>query len=331
MALCIAMSDSNLSKTDLESNLTDIVNDITKLKKWLNVFTTKEPIEVNSKMTPTVDDNSDQLKGKKAPKLTSRNNVALNKTTTKSSTDTKAAQTDDASSAPPPKSTTKKSTSTKKSTTKKPTKKSTTTKSTTKKSTSTKKSTTKKSTTTKKPKTAPSSKSKPKSAASTTKKTTSTKKGTRKAKSPTKTQNILEDELAETLTPEEIENFQIERVDMDKLTHKVCDLLIERESEGMLQADLYKKLKLSARNGARLSLKLERMGTVSRVKILENERWTYKLILKKTPVSTDSLNGAPCLTCAVEQRCSMDGEISPMTCPYIEDWVLIDLKRTRSK
>ena len=306
MALCIAMSDSNLSKTDLESNLTDIVNDITKLKKWLNVFTTKEPIEVNSKMTPTVDDNSDQLKGKKAPKLTSRNNVALNKTTTKSSTDTKAAQTDDASSAPPPKSTTKKSTSTKKSTTKK-------------------------STTTKKPKTAPSSKSKPKSAASTTKKTTSTKKGTRKAKSPTKTQNILEDELAETLTPEEIENFQIERVDMDKLTHKVCDLLIERESEGMLQADLYKKLKLSARNGARLSLKLERMGTVSRVKILENERWTYKLILKKTPVSTDSLNGAPCLTCAVEQRCSMDGEISPMTCPYIEDWVLIDLKRTRSK
>lgn len=269
MALCIAMSDSNLSKTDLESNLTDIVNDITKLKKWLNVFTTKEPIEVNSKMTSTVDDNSDQLKGKKAPKLASRNNVALNKTTTKSSTDTKAAQTDDASSAPPTQSTTKKS--------------------------------------------------------------TSTKKGTRKAKSPTKTQNILEDELAETLTPEEIENFQIERVDMDKLTHKVCDLLIERESEGMLQADLYKKLKLSARNGARLSLKLERMGTVSRVKILENERWTYKLILKKTPVSTDSLNGAPCLTCAVEQRCSMDGEISPMTCPYIEDWVLIDLKRTRSK
>ena len=301
------MSDSNLSKTDLESNLTDIVNDITKLKKWLNVFTTKEPIEVDSKMTPTTDNSSDQLKGKKAPKLTSRNNVALNKTTTKSSTDTKAAQTDDTSSAPP-------------------------TKSTTKKSTSTRKSTTKKSTAAKKPKTATSSKSKPKSAASTTKKAASTtKKGTRKAKSPTKTQNILEDELAETLTPEEIDNFQIERVDMDKLTHKVCDLLIERESEGMLQADLYKKLKLSARNGARLSLKLERMGTVSRVKILENERWTYKLILKKTPVSTDSLNGAPCLTCAVEQRCSMDGEISPMTCPYIEDWVLMDLKRTRSK
>ena len=310
MALCITMSDSNLSKTDLESNLTDIVNDITKLKKWLNVFTTKEPIEVNLKMTPTVDNDSDQLKGKKAPKLAPRNNAALNKTTTKSSTDTKAAQANDTNSTPPTKSSTKKSTSTKKPTTKK---------------------STKKPTTTKKPKTATSSKSKPKSTTSTTKKTTSTKKGTKKAKSPTKTQNILEDELAETLTPEEIDNFQIERVDMDKLTHKVCDLLLERESDGMLQADLYKKLKLSARNGARLSLKLERMGTVSRVKILENERWTYKLILKKTPVSTDSLNGAPCLTCAVEQRCSMDGEISPMTCPYIEDWVLLDLKRTRSK
>ena len=118
---------------------------------------------------------------------------------------------------------------------------------------------------------------------------------------------------------------------MDKLTHKVCELLLNQDSNSMLQTELYKKLKLSARNGARLSLKLERMGTVTRQKILENERWTYKLILKKTPVSTDSLGGAPCLTCPVEQRCSVDGEISPMTCPYIEEWVLADFKRTRSK
>jgi hypothetical protein len=139
--------------------------------------------------------------------------------------------------------------------------------------------------------------------------------------------NTLEDELAIQLTPEEIDNFQIEKVDMEKLTHKVCDILLRCESEGMLQANLYKKLKLSARNGARLSLKLERMGMVNRVKLLVDERWTYKLILKKTPVSTTSLEDAPCLVCPVEQKCSVDGDISPKTCILIEEWVMADLKR----
>ena len=139
--------------------------------------------------------------------------------------------------------------------------------------------------------------------------------------------NTLEDELAIQLTPEEIDSFQIEKVDMEKLTHKVCDILLRCESEGMLQADLYKKLKLSARNGARLSLKLERMGMVNRVKLLVDERWTYRLILKKTPVSTISLENAPCLVCPVEQKCSVDGDISPKTCTLIEEWVMVDLKR----
>ena len=139
--------------------------------------------------------------------------------------------------------------------------------------------------------------------------------------------NTLEDELAIQLTSEEIDSFQIEKVDMEKLTHKVCDILLRCESEGMLQADLYKKLKLSARNGARLSLKLESMEMVNRVKLLVDERWTYKLILKKTPVSTTSLENAPCLVCPVEQKCSVDGDISPKTCILIEEWVIADLKR----
>ena len=149
----------------------------------------------------------------------------------------------------------------------------------------------------------------------------------KKRKSASNVPNTLEDELAIQLTPEEIDSFQIEKVDMEKLTHKVCDILLRCESEGMLQADLYKKLKLSARNGARLSLKLESMGMVNRVKLLVDERWTYKLILKKTPVSTTSLENAPCLVCPVEQKCSVDGDISPKTCALIEEWVIADLKR----
>ena len=145
-------------------------------------------------------------------------------------------------------------------------------------------------------------------------------------------EKTLEEELEEQLSDEEIENFQIEKVDMEKLTNKVCDILAERESSGMFQSELWKKLKLTSRDGSRLALKLERMGTITREKILEKGRWTYKLILKKTPISTLSIVNAPCLVCPVEQKCSLEGEISPRTCQLIEDWVIIEMKKsTKSK
>jgi hypothetical protein len=142
-------------------------------------------------------------------------------------------------------------------------------------------------------------------------------------------ERTLEEELEEQLTDEEIENFQIEKVDMERLTNRVCDILAEKESEGMLQSELWKKLKLTSRDGSRLALKLERMGTITREKLLEKGRWTYKLILKKTPISTLSIENAPCLVCPVEQKCSLEGEISPRNCQFIEDWVLAEIKKPK--
>lgn len=174
----------------------------------------------------------------------------------------------------------------------------------------------------------------------TTKKVTSTK-STKKAtkadsadggsKVPKVPELTLEEKLESELTEEEIERFQIEKVNMEQLIRKVCDILAEHESTGMLQADLWKKLKLSDMIGSRLALKLERMGTITREKLLENDRWTYKLVLKKTPISTQSIEDAPCLVCPVEQKCTLDGEISPRTCQYIEDWVSSAMKKSRSK
>ena len=142
-------------------------------------------------------------------------------------------------------------------------------------------------------------------------------------------EKTLEEELEEQLTDEEIENFQIEKVDMERLTNRVYDILAEKESEGMFQSELWKKLKLTSRNGSRLALKLERMGTITREKILEKGRWTYKLILKKTPISTQSIEDAPCLVCPVEQKCTLEGEISPRNCQFIEDWVLTEVKKPK--
>jgi len=160
-----------------------------------------------------------------------------------------------------------------------------------------------------------------------------TKKEDKEKKEETKKEEkkTYEEELEEQLTDEEIANFQIEKMDMEKLTNKVCDIVAKYETNGMLQSELWKKLKLTSRDGSRLALKLERLGIISREKILEKGRWTYKLIIKKTPVSTESIEEAPCLTCPVEQRCSLEGEISPRTCQLIEDWVLIEISKSKKK
>ncbi len=155
------------------------------------------------------------------------------------------------------------------------------------------------------------------------------KKEEKKAPSKKEENKTYEEELEEQLSDEEIQNFQIEKMDMEKLTNKVCDIVVKYETDGMLQSELWKKLKLTSRDGSRLALKLERLGIISRDKILEKGRWTYKLIIKKTPVSTESIENAPCLTCPVEQKCSLEGEISPRSCQLIEDWVLISITKSK--
>jgi len=146
-----------------------------------------------------------------------------------------------------------------------------------------------------------------------------------------KEKKTFEEELEEQLTDDEIANFQIEKMDMEKLTNKVCEIVAAYHSDGIFQSELWKRLKLTSRDGSRLALKLERIGMISREKILEKGRWTYKLIIKKSPVSTQSIEEAPCLTCPVEQKCSLEGEISPRTCQLIEDWVLIEITKSKKK
>lgn len=152
----------------------------------------------------------------------------------------------------------------------------------------------------------------------------------KRKKKEEESERTLEEQLEEELTDEEIENFQIEKVDMEKLTNRVC-LFLANYEDGIVQSELWKKFKLTSRDGSRLALKLERMGIIMREKILENKRWTYVLKIKKTPVSTDSIENAPCLVCPVEQKCSLDGEVSPRTCQWIEEWTINELSKPKKK
>ncbi len=140
--------------------------------------------------------------------------------------------------------------------------------------------------------------------------------------------NLLQEDIEE-ISEKELENFKIEGIDMEKLKTRVLDIVTKRGDDGIFQSELWKKLKLSSRDGSRLSLKLERQNLIKREKVLESGRWTYKLKIAHVPVSTRSIESAPCLICPVEQKCTLDGEISPRTCPLIEQWVLIELSTSK--
>lgn len=158
-----------------------------------------------------------------------------------------------------------------------------------------------------------------------------TKLEMKKAAEKKKKEELSEEEL-EDIDEKEIENFEIEGLDMEKLKTTVLNLVAKRGDDGIFQSELWKKLKLSSRDGSRLALKFERQNIIKREKILKDGRWTYKLKIAHVPVSTQSIESAPCLICPVEQKCTLEGEVSPRTCPLIEQWVLTEfanIKKTK--
>jgi len=137
-----------------------------------------------------------------------------------------------------------------------------------------------------------------------------------------------EDEFEE-ISDKELANFEIEGIDMEKLTANVRNIVTKSGDEGIFQSDLWKKMKLTSRDGSRLALKLERQNMIKREKVLENGRWTYKLKISHAPVTTQSIEAAPCLISPVESKCTLEGEISPRTCPLIEQWVITEFTNVK--
>src|SRR5690242_21232569 len=75
-----------------------------------------------------------------------------------------------------------------------------------------------------------------------------------------------EDEFEE-ISDKELENFEIEGLDMEKLTANVRNIVTKSGDEGIFQSDLWKKMKLTSRDGSRLALKLERQNMIKREKV----------------------------------------------------------------
>jgi hypothetical protein len=108
----------------------------------------------------------------------------------------------------------------------------------------------------------------------------------------------------------------------DDLEYKALHFIANTLNQGVLQADLWRKLGASSREGSRIALKLENKGLIRREKELCDGRWTYRLFPKRLPASINSVMDCPCLMCPSDPRCGAYGSVSPNGCERLTEWVL---------
>jgi len=92
--------------------------------------------------------------------------------------------------------------------------------------------------------------------------------------------------------------------------------------DGILQSELWRKLRASSREGSRIAIKLEGKRLIRREKELRNGRWTYRLYPKRFPARIDSIADVPCLMCPDNPKCDPSSAISPQNCEKLTEWLL---------
>ena len=109
----------------------------------------------------------------------------------------------------------------------------------------------------------------------------------------------------------------------DDLEYRALHFILHTRSQGVLQADLWRRLGASSREGSRIALKLENKGLVRRERELRSGRWTYRLFPKRLPSSINSILECPCLMCSSDARCGAFGNVSPLACGTLNDWISV--------
>jgi hypothetical protein len=117
----------------------------------------------------------------------------------------------------------------------------------------------------------------------------------------------------------------LELVKMSKrndLEQKALQFIMNTGFDGILQSDLWRKLRASSREGSRIAIKLEGKRLIRREKELRDGRWTYRLYPKRLPARIDSIADVPCLMCPDNPRCDPSSAISPQNCEKLTEWLL---------
>jgi len=108
----------------------------------------------------------------------------------------------------------------------------------------------------------------------------------------------------------------------NELEDRALQIIINRGPKGILQSELWRELGANSRDGSRISLKLEKKNLIIRKREMSKGRWSYRLSIKRPLLEIDSILDLPCISCENITHCVMGGEVSPIICKNISNWLI---------
>lgn len=110
----------------------------------------------------------------------------------------------------------------------------------------------------------------------------------------------------------------------EDLYAKALEIVRNAGSQGILQRDLWKALKVSSREGSRIALTLEKRSLIIREPVFQGRLKTFKLIAVSNNLKTslEAIGGCPCFSCTNLLRCGSGQQISPENCEDLTEWLL---------
>ena len=102
----------------------------------------------------------------------------------------------------------------------------------------------------------------------------------------------------------------------------VLRLVMNSGEKGILQSELWKKMRADSREGSRAILRLERKKLIERKKELSAGRWTYRVFARRRFSTVDSIAPVPCAFCDLDQRCGHTALINPSRCEKLTGWLV---------
>jgi hypothetical protein len=134
------------------------------------------------------------------------------------------------------------------------------------------------------------------------------------------------------LSSDKITRIKLPIKTKNNVVDEIFSTISTRGEKGISQTEISKMFSLDSRDSSRLVGSLEKQSLITREKMLFKGRWTYKLIVKKSPpkseyrktIHIESVEQAPCFSCLHEHSCSSEDETSPYNpakCIWIEEWV----------
>ncbi|MFX0163328.1 MAG: hypothetical protein ACFE68_08395 [Candidatus Hodarchaeota archaeon] len=123
---------------------------------------------------------------------------------------------------------------------------------------------------------------------------------------------------------------------LKELERSALKMILESNTRGVLQSDLWKRLGTSSREASRIVTHLEVLNIISKKKELYKGRWTYRLfyynvfekITKNEPEEKASIEllekqVVTCFRCDDLERCGVGHEISPVYCHKLTEYLLL--------